>query len=299
METGFNYDERDYIQDGRRKRLSQDESESLLEAFSRNPRPNQDERNELAHKLGINSRSIQIWFQNRRAKLKKESNDPDLFSIKSSKTLEIDECINLPAVTAGNFKELCLPKYLDIPIKGQQLTSEDMSKNDAIRKFWKKQQEFSMEPESSTTTTSSTVKIIKPQKSTTPPWDNKKKTKLSPIDFKLEDIQPVSFNMPDLVPFNEISGTSSLNTTKATKFDSNNNLKFLTQSVKQISNQNVAKMDFFKPKLDNVTTDLGFLFDGNKNLTSLELLGTIKRPPHVFDQTFSEIFQYLPELNDN
>lgn len=294
METSFNYDERDYIQDGRRKRLSQDESELLLTAFSRNPRPSQDERNELAHKLGMNSRSIQIWFQNRRAKLKKESNDPDLFSIKTFRTTEIDECINLPALTAGNFKELCLPKYLDIPIKGQQLTSEDMSKNDAIRKFWKKQQEFSKEPEPE----SSTVKIIKQQKSTTPPWDNKKKTKLSPINLKLDDIPSVRFNMPELVPFTEISETSGLSSMKSDKIDCSN-LKFLTQSVKQINNQNVAKMDFFKPKLDTVTTDLGFLFDGNNNFTSQELLGSIKRPPNVFDQTFSEMFHYLPELNDN
>lgn len=296
MEIGYNYDERDYIQDGRRKRLSQDESELLLEAFAKNPRPNQDERNELAQKLGMNSRSIQIWFQNRRAKLKKESNDPDLFSVKSMKAPEVDECINLPAVTAGNFKELCLPKYLDIPIKGQQLTLEDMSKNDAIRKFWKKQQEFTTkDPESS-----STAKIVKQQKSTTPPWDNKKKTR---VNFKLDEIPPVSFNMPELVPFNEISSTSSVqNSTKSNKFDCSN-LKFLTQSVKQINNQDISKMDFFKPKLDTVTTDLSFLFDGNKNLSSLELLGTTKRPPppppHVFDQSLSEMFQFLPELNDN
>jgi hypothetical protein len=296
MEIGnnFNYDERDFIQDGRRKRLSQDESELLLEAFSRNPRPSQDERNELANKLGMNSRSIQIWFQNRRAKLKKESNDPELFSIKALKTPEIDECVNLPAISAGNFKELCLPKYLDIPIKGQQLTSEDMSKNDAIRKFWKKQQEITKDPEFSTI--SSSAKIGKLQKSTTPTWENKKKIKLSQDNLKFDEIPPISFNMPDLVPFNEISSTSGsgVSSTKSNKLNCNN-LKFLTQSVKQINNQSIS----FKPKLDSVTTDLSFLFDGNKNLSSLELLGTTKRLPHAFDQTFSEIFQILPEINDN
>lgn len=296
MESTLNYDERDYIHDGRRKRLSQDESELLLEAFNRNPRPNQEERNELAQRLGLNARSIQIWFQNRRAKLKRESNDPDLFSFKPPfKPSEIDECANLPVVTAGNFKELCLPKYLDIPIKGQQLTSEDMSKNDAIRKFWKRHQEFTKESDSSSL--NSPVKVTRQYKSTTPPWDNKKKTKLSPVDLKLEE-NNVSFNMPDLVPFSEISSSSSKKS-KSSKFTCSN-LAFLTQSVKQINTQDPTKIDFYKPKLDTITTDLAFLFDGSKNLTSLELLGTTKRPPsQVVDQSLSDIFSFLPDLNDN
>ena len=294
MDISNNFDERDYIQDGRRKRLSQEESELLLEAFSRNPRPSQDERAELAQKLGMNSRSIQIWFQNRRAKLKKESNDPELFSIKTSKAREVYEYVNLPTVTAGNFKELCLPKYLDIPIKGHQMTSEDMSKNEAIRKFWKKQQEFTKDSDYSV----SKMRISKQQQSTTPPMDKKKKTKLHSDNFNFSEIRPVCFDMPELVPFNEISSTSSSKSIRLNKFDCSN-LKFLTQAVKQINSEEIAKTDFYKPKLDTVTTDLSFLFDGNKNFLSLELLGTTKRPPQLLDQSIPEIFQFLPELNEN
>ena len=104
MEFETNYDESDMIQDGKRNRLSPEVSELLLEAFARNPRPSQDERAELSQKVGINSRNIQIWFQNRRAKLKRESNDPHLFSYhRPSKSLD-QELTLMPVVTAGILK---------------------------------------------------------------------------------------------------------------------------------------------------------------------------------------------------
>lgn len=305
MDYDTNYEENELFQDGKRKRLSNEESEILLEAFARNPRPNQDERNELAQKVGINSRNIQIWFQNRRAKLKRESNDPDLFSIRPAKLAENQEnIVPLPVVTAGNFKELCLPKYLDIPIKGQQLTTEDIHKNEAIKKFWKKQQETTIETPSTTPTKATSRKMLAKQAAFT--LNNTKKVKLSkqststqPSDLKLEP-----FDMPDLLPFNNITNNSNKST--SSKLDCTN-LTFLTQSVKDIYSQGVMKLNFYRPHLDTVATNVDFLFDPDKNSASLELLGNFKKStssslsssafPSQIDQTFSEIFSSLPEMN--
>lgn len=293
----------DYIQNGKRKRLSQEDSETLLEAFNRNPKPNKDERNELASILGMNSRSIQIWFQNRRAKLRKESNDPDLFSTPSIKSIKAaDEIVPLPQVTARNFKELCLPKYLDIPIKGQQMTNEDISKNDAIKNFWRmQQQEETAVSLSDPSLNSSSAKKYKPNSKLTPrtsPCQNVesyKKSKLS-ADFKdlyFEDILVKPKNMPEIV-----LGNSK----KSYDYTS---LPFLTQTVKEIQNSNSTKINCYKPSLDSVATNLDFLFGPpNFNSGNLDLLGSgiisSKHPSsssshQQLDQVFSEIFSSFPE----
>ncbi len=59
----------------RRRRLSNEETRYLQEAFNQNQRPNSENRAIIANKLGLSNRAIQIWFQNRRAKLKKDSQD--------------------------------------------------------------------------------------------------------------------------------------------------------------------------------------------------------------------------------
>lgn len=130
---------------GKYRKLSQKASYILLKYFDQNARPNTDEIIELSSVLGINSKKIKYWFQNRRVKLRKEFNNPNLFSKKSTKELKSE--ISFPQVTAKNFKELCLPKYLDIPIKGQILSNEDIANNDAIKRFWQKQQETTNEGE--------------------------------------------------------------------------------------------------------------------------------------------------------
>lgn len=299
----------DYIQNGKRKRLSQEDSETLLEAFNRNPKPNKDERNELASILGMNSRSIQIWFQNRRAKLRKESNDPDLFSTPSIKSIKAaDEIVPLPQVTARNFKELCLPKYLDIPIKGQQMTNEDISKNDAIKNFWRmQQQEKTTAPLTDPSIISSSAKKYKPNSKLTPrasPCQNVesyKKTKLS-TDFKdlyFDDILVKPKNMPEIVPFTTISNSG--NSKKSYDYTS---LPFLTQTVKEIQNSSTAKINCYKPSLDSVASNLDFLFGpSNFNSGNLDLLGSgiisSKHPSssshQQLDQVFSEIFSSFPE----
>ncbi|KAJ3070363.1 hypothetical protein HDU98_006608 [Podochytrium sp. JEL0797] len=63
--------------DGRRKRVhpSREQTLALEECFRRTRKPSAQERVAIAKSVGINQRSIQIWFQNRRAREKKESAD--------------------------------------------------------------------------------------------------------------------------------------------------------------------------------------------------------------------------------
>ncbi|KAI8362022.1 homeobox domain-containing protein, partial [Mortierella sp. GBAus27b] len=55
----------------RRRRLTMDETEYLMAQFCKNEKPNTKERLVFAEHLGLHPRTIQVWFQNRRAKLKR------------------------------------------------------------------------------------------------------------------------------------------------------------------------------------------------------------------------------------
>lgn len=54
----------------KRTRATPEQLAVLEKTFSTNPTPNSRVREQLAHELGMPDRSIQIWFQNRRAKVK-------------------------------------------------------------------------------------------------------------------------------------------------------------------------------------------------------------------------------------
>ncbi|KAG9061880.1 hypothetical protein KI688_007031 [Linnemannia hyalina] len=56
----------------RRRRLTTEESEYLMVQFNLNGRPTAQERDCFARHLKLNRRTIQVWFQNRRAKLKRD-----------------------------------------------------------------------------------------------------------------------------------------------------------------------------------------------------------------------------------
>lgn len=57
----------------KRMRTSNEQLETLQTAFQQNPMPNAASRALLSKKLGMTSRSVQIWFQNKRAKTKQDS----------------------------------------------------------------------------------------------------------------------------------------------------------------------------------------------------------------------------------
>ena len=52
-----------------RVRFSEEQRKYLMEKFAKNPRPNQGERLEIAKYLGVNMRTVVIFFSNRRSRL--------------------------------------------------------------------------------------------------------------------------------------------------------------------------------------------------------------------------------------
>lgn len=68
-------DKRRSSQDHSRTKLAQGQTHLLNEFYRLNPRPSNGERIFLAKKLGIRLDKIKNWFQNRRAKEKKEGHE--------------------------------------------------------------------------------------------------------------------------------------------------------------------------------------------------------------------------------
>lgn len=79
----------------RRRRLSAAEQNCLQRVFDACPKPSAAIRDRLADRLGMTKRCIQIWFQNRRAKQKRDQQDakqpPLLFKATTASTAVSDE----------------------------------------------------------------------------------------------------------------------------------------------------------------------------------------------------------------
>jgi LIM homeobox transcription factor 1 len=57
----------------RRKRFTAEQTEFLQTIFQRNPMPDSQTRRWMAEQLNVSPKTVQIWFQNKRAKQKKEN----------------------------------------------------------------------------------------------------------------------------------------------------------------------------------------------------------------------------------
>ncbi|KAI9295052.1 hypothetical protein K502DRAFT_281777, partial [Neoconidiobolus thromboides FSU 785] len=55
-----------------RSRLKTHQSEYLIRYFQSCTNPKVEERNRIANQLQMKPQAVQVWFQNRRAKLKRE-----------------------------------------------------------------------------------------------------------------------------------------------------------------------------------------------------------------------------------
>lgn len=78
----------------RRRRLTTEESEFLLRQFGTNERPTAQEREGFAKHLKLDRRTIQVWFQNRRAKLKRDERAEDMGKIHGQDGGEDEENVN-------------------------------------------------------------------------------------------------------------------------------------------------------------------------------------------------------------
>ncbi|NWI88769.1 ANF1 protein, partial [Pitta sordida] len=78
---------------GRRPRtaFTRNQIEVLENVFKINSYPGIDIREELAHKLDLDEDRIQIWFQNRRAKLKRSHRESQFLMVKSTFTSSLLE----------------------------------------------------------------------------------------------------------------------------------------------------------------------------------------------------------------
>ncbi len=214
----------------KRKRLSPEIVTVLLDFFTKvSDTPSMNERVDLSEQTGVDQRAIQIWFQNRRAKMKRESCGPSLFGDR--------QWASLPVVNSKTFKELCLPKYLDVPFEQQQ-SREERLQNEAIKQFWREQAYLS--------DNSPTVGGIssRPESRTEPPNKRQK------LDFEEAALlQPVTtIDMPNLASLSPVSSTA-------------NSIPF-----QQISKQPVKLFkdpktnQIYAPQLDSIASGLDFLF---------------------------------------
>jgi len=83
----------------KRKRTSPDQLDILESYFQRDAMPSQQTRMEIANKLGMTTRRVQIWFQNKRAKLKRghlSSSSPDSEHF-SNTTTKTNHSLNSPS----------------------------------------------------------------------------------------------------------------------------------------------------------------------------------------------------------
>ncbi|KAJ1916565.1 hypothetical protein IWQ60_008065 [Tieghemiomyces parasiticus] len=61
-----------YKQVKKRKRLTPEKLTILLGVFQKEQKPNAEKRKQLSEQTGMTPREVQVWFQNRRAKMKRE-----------------------------------------------------------------------------------------------------------------------------------------------------------------------------------------------------------------------------------
>ncbi|KAG2174403.1 hypothetical protein INT43_004426 [Umbelopsis isabellina] len=72
----------------RRNRLTAEKTESMNRLFILNPRPDRLERQKIASELDIGERTVQVWFQNRRAKVKRSPREKESSSAASCQAPE-------------------------------------------------------------------------------------------------------------------------------------------------------------------------------------------------------------------
>lgn len=113
-----------------RKRTSREQLQVLERTFAENQRPTSEQRKELALMLDMTPRGVQIWFQNRRAKLKSKTRDEEHFQTlrRTRESLKLTQEISLDT-NYQNHSNTVIDPFLTNSIQNDLLIDSNSANN--------------------------------------------------------------------------------------------------------------------------------------------------------------------------
>jgi len=108
----------------KRQRTSPDQLSILEQIFQTDKMPSQQTRVQLADQLGMSSRRVQIWFQNKRAKVKRGVGKSDDPFAPESPTMDMD---NVPSLSSSSSSCLSSEPSSPVPDSSSPLSSSSSS----------------------------------------------------------------------------------------------------------------------------------------------------------------------------
>ncbi|KAG0205798.1 hypothetical protein BGX28_002669 [Mortierella sp. GBA30] len=127
----------------RRRRLTAQEATFLQTQFKINERPTAQERDRIAKHLSLDRKTIQVWFQNKRAKVKRDTRGCYRDMIETE--VEIEDEADLETDTGGN---LVRTDMVQLPEYGSLAFRPTYQANGALRGRWNQGLNHHVDPSS-------------------------------------------------------------------------------------------------------------------------------------------------------